>query len=64
MSSEPQAHEELKVLADIGEAVQSLTRNGWRIVTDEISEKHSVNGGDVLRSLKLELRKGPLTLSG
>ncbi|MDR0719391.1 MAG: hypothetical protein LBF78_07115 [Treponema sp.] len=52
------------LLADIGEAVRGLTRNGWRVAIDEVSERRSLNNGGVRHSLKLELRRGPLQLDG
>jgi hypothetical protein len=56
--------EEKRSLSSIEESVRSLVANGWRVLTDEVSEKCFVTNGDTLHSLKLELRKGPLMMDG
>jgi hypothetical protein len=57
--------DERRLLAGIEESVRSLISMGWRIVTSEVSERRCfASDGDALRSLKLDLRKGPLTSSG
>jgi hypothetical protein len=56
--------EEKRLLAVIEESVRSLVANGWRINTDEVTERRFVNDGDTLHSLKLEIRKGPLMMGG
>jgi hypothetical protein len=53
-----------RYLEDIAQAVRRLAGNGWRVAMDEISERRSLNNGDVRHSLKLELRRGPLQIDG
>jgi thiamine phosphate synthase YjbQ (UPF0047 family) len=56
--------DEKRLLADIETAVKSLVGKGWRAAHGEVSERHFINGGNTLHSLKLELRKGPLMMDG
>ena len=51
-------------LAKIEAAVKTLKELDWRVPKYEVSERLFVKDGDKMRSLKLELRKGPLTLWG
>jgi hypothetical protein len=56
---------EEQLLASIEESVRSLVAMGWRIATSEVSERRCfASDGEALRSLKLDLRKGPLTSNG
>jgi hypothetical protein len=56
--------EEKRSLSNIEESVRFLVANGWRVKTDEVSERRFVNDGGTLHSLKLELRKGQLMMDG
>jgi hypothetical protein len=56
--------EEKGLLAVIEESARSLVEKGWRIAHGEVSERRFMNGGDTLRFMKLELRKGPLMMDG
>jgi hypothetical protein len=56
--------EEKRLLEVIEESVRSLNAKGWRVANDEFSEKRFMNGDDILHSLKLELRKGPMMMDG
>jgi ribulose bisphosphate carboxylase small subunit len=53
---------EERAMASIEDAVQILISNGWRIAVDEVSERRFMKSGEVLHSLKLEIRKGPLMI--
>lgn len=53
-----------ELLADLEKAVQGLVRNGWRVAHDEISDMRSFMDEGIRRSLKLELRRGPLMSDG
>jgi hypothetical protein len=55
---------EERAMASIEDAVQILISNGWRIKVDEVSESRFMKSGEVLHSLKLEVRKGPWMMDG
>ena len=55
---------ERRELTTIDAAVKRLLEAGWRAVKYEVSERHFMSSDDTLHSLKLELLKGPMTISG
>jgi ribulose bisphosphate carboxylase small subunit len=56
--------DEERAMANIEDAVQILVGKGWRIAVNEVSERRFMKSGEVLHSLKLEVRKGPLMADG
>ena len=64
IDSMPISETEKKAFEAIKEAVNALYGLNWRVINYNVSEKHFMKNGDILRSLKLELCKGPVTTSG
>ena len=56
--------EEAEAIATIERSVEKLVKNNWRILVAEKTERQFLRDGEKLRSLMLELAKGPLTTGG